>query len=252
MITFEGIRKAFGDRQVLHDVSVDVEPGRVTALIGPNGSGKTTLIKILLGLARADAGRVHVNGVELDSAGAYRATVGYMPQAAKFPEHLRVREVFDLVTALRPGAPRDEELVESFMLDREWNRQVGTLSGGTKQRVNAAIAFLFRPSLLVLDEPTAGLDPISAGILRDRIQRERDAGNTVIVTSHVMSELEELAQHVAFLCEGRLRFVGSIAELLARTGAKRVEPAIAALMRDSTRHPVTSIPVSIGATPEFA
>ena len=252
MITFEGIRKAFGDRQVLHDVSVDVEPGRVTALIGPNGSGKTTLIKILLGLARADAGRVHVNGVELDSAGAYRATVGYMPQAAKFPEHLRVREVFDLVTALRPGAPRDEELVESFMLDREWNRQVGTLSGGTKQRVNAAIAFLFRPSLLVLDEPTAGLDPISAGILRDRIQRERDAGNTVIVTSHVMSELEELAQHVAFLCEGRLRFVGSIAELLARTGAKRVEPAIAALMRDSRRHPLTSIPAVVGATPEFA
>lgn len=252
MITFQGVRKAFGDRRVLEDVSLDVQPGHVTALVGPNGSGKTTLIKILLGLARPDAGVIRVNGVALDAAGRYREEVGYMPQAAKFPEHLRVREVFDLVTALRPGAARDEELVEAFKLASEWNRPVGTLSGGTKQRVNAAIAFLFRPSLLVLDEPTAGLDPISAGILRDRIQREREAGRTVIVTSHVLSELEELAQHVAFLCEGRLRFVGSIAELLARTGATRVEPAIAALMRDSRRHVAEPRRAALAATPEFA
>ena len=102
--------------------------------------------------------------------------------------------------------------------------------------MNAAIAFLFQPSVLVLDEPTAGLDPIAAGVLRERICRDRERGRTVIVTSHVLSELEELAQDIAFLCEGRLRFVGSTPELLARTGAAHVEPAIAVLMRESRRH----------------
>ena len=252
MITFQGIRKAFGVRQVLDDISLDVAPGRVTALIGPNGSGKTTLIKILLGLARPDAGAVRVNGVDLDAAGAYRSAVGYMPQAARFPEHLRVREVFDLVTALRPGAARDEELIDAFSLAADWDRPVGTLSGGTRQKVNAAIAFLFHPSILVLDEPTAGLDPIAAGVLRDRIRRDREEGRTVIVTSHVLSELEELAQDIAFLCEGRLRFVGSTPELLARTGAAHVEPAIAVLMRESQRHESPRATPNAAPAPEAA
>lgn len=233
MITFDGVRKAFGERTVLDGIALDVGSARVTALVGPNGSGKTTLIKILLGLSRPDAGSVRIAGVELDADGGYRRNVGYMPQAAKFPDHLRVREVVGLVTALRPGAARDEELLAAFALDQDWNRPVGTLSGGTRQKLNAAIAFLFGPSVIVLDEPTAGLDPIASGVLRDRIRRDQAAGRTVIVTSHVLSELEELAQDIAFLCEGRLRFVGSTPELLARTGAARVEPAIAVLMRES-------------------
>lgn len=231
MITFRGVRKAYGDRRVLEDVSLDVGHGRVTALVGPNGSGKTTLMKILLGLARPDAGSVQVEGVAVGGSADVRRVIGYMPQAARFPDHLRVREIVDLVTALRPGAERDTSLIEAFGLDAEWERAVGKLSGGTRQKVNAAIAFLFAPPILILDEPTAGLDPVAAGVLRERIRRERAGGRLVIVTSHVISELEDLADDVAFLCDGRLRFAGPVRGLLAATGAEHLEAAIVSLMR---------------------
>ena len=253
MITFTGVRKAYAERTVIDGVSLDVQPGRVTALVGPNGSGKTTLMKILLGLARPDGGSVTINGIELDAGGDYRRAIGYMPQAARFPDHLRVREVFDLVSALRPGEARDEELIEAFALPNEWDRSVGKLSGGTRQKVNAAIAFLFAPRILILDEPTAGLDPIAAAILRNRVHRDRVAGRLVIVTSHVLSELEDMAQDIAFLCDGRLQFSGSIAELLARTRTSRVEAAVAALMAEARVVPAATEPRPVAnAAPEAA
>jgi Cu-processing system ATP-binding protein len=239
MITFDDVRKAYGDRRVLEGVSLEILPGRITALVGPNGSGKTTLMKILLGLARADSGTVRVAGATLDGGADYRRIVGYMPQAARFPEHLRVREVFELVAALRPGAPRDTSLSEEFGLDAEWDRPVGRLSGGTRQKVNAAIAFLFAPPIIILDEPTAGLDPLAARVLRERIRRDRAQGRLVIVTSHVISELEDLADDVAFLCDGHLQFAGAATDLLARTGASHLEAAIVTLMRANAARPAT-------------
>lgn len=172
-----------------------------------------------------------MNGAVADVAGTYRRHIGYMPQAARFPENLRVRDVLDLVRALRPGEPRDEELVTAFALATEMDKLVGTLSGGTRQKVNAAVAFLFRPSLLILDEPTAGLDPIAAGILKNKIRQVRAEGRSVLITSHILTELEELADDVAFLCDGHLRFAGTVAALLERTRERRLEAAIAALMR---------------------
>jgi Cu-processing system ATP-binding protein len=235
MITLTNVCKRFGALEVLRDVSLEVRPGAVTALVGPNGSGKTTLIKIVLGLTRPDGGVLRVNGVEVDAAGEYRRALGYMPQAARFPENLRVRDVLDLVTALRPGAERDEELVTSFGLASEMDKKVGTLSGGTKQKLNAAIAFLFKPSLLILDEPTAGLDPVASSVLKAKIRRARGEGRTVLVTSHVMTELEELADDLAFLCDGSLRFTGTVPDLLARTGQRRLEGAIGALMPNGSK-----------------
>ncbi len=231
MISANGLRKKFAALEVLDDVSLDVRPGAVTALVGPNGSGKTTFIKIVLGLTRADAGSFSVDGHLADAAGAYRRHIGYMPQAARFPENLKVKDVLALIRALRPDAPRDEELVSAFGLAAEMDKAVGTLSGGTRQKVNAAIAFLFRPSLLILDEPTAGLDPVASGILKEKIRQVRAEGRSVLITSHILAELEELADDVAFLCDGRLRFAGTVAALLERTGQTRLEPAIAALMR---------------------
>ena len=231
MIALNGVTKRFGALEVLHDVSLALRPGAVTALVGPNASGKSTLIKIILGLARADSGEVLVDGVRADAAGEYRRALGYMPQAAQFPENLRVRDVLDLIGSLRPGADRDEELLLAFGLESEMEKKVGTLSGGTKQKVSAAIAFLFNPTVLVLDEPTAGLDPVASGILKDKIQRARAGGRTVLVTSHIIAELEEISDDVAFLCDGSLRFAGPIDQLLLQTRKSKLESAVASLMR---------------------
>ena len=119
----------------------------------------------------------------------------------------------------------------AFGLESEMEKKVGTLSGGTKQKVSAAIAFLFNPTVLVLDEPTAGLDPVASGILKDKIQRARAGGRTVLVTSHIIAELEEISDDVAFLCDGSLRFAGPIDQLLLQTRKSKLESAVASLMR---------------------
>lgn len=241
MITLDTIRKRFGTLDVLQDVSLAVRPGAVTALVGPNGSGKTTLIKIVLGLTRADVGTLHVDGQPADEAGAYRRAIGYMPQAAHFPSNLRVGDVLDLVAQLRPGEATDDDLARAYEMHAIRDKFVGTLSGGTKQKVNAVIAFMFRPSLLILDEPTAGLDPLSANVLKEKIRAVRREGRSVLITSHIMTELETLADDVAFLCDGRLRFAGSVAALLDRTGERSLEEAIAGLMR-TERTPRFAVP----------
>lgn len=231
MIALDAIRKRYGTLEVLQDVSLALPTGAVTALVGPNGSGKTTLIKIILGLTRADQGQLHLNGLAADAEGAYRRAIGYMPQAAHFPVNLRVADVLELVAQLRPGEPTDDDLSRAFDMQAIKDKYVGTLSGGTKQKVNAVIAFMFRPSVLILDEPTAGLDPLSSNVLKEKIRQVRGEGRTVLVTSHIMTELESLADDVAFLCDGRLRFSGTIADLLGRTGEASLEDAVAALMR---------------------
>ncbi|HET8771451.1 MAG TPA: ABC transporter ATP-binding protein [Gemmatimonadaceae bacterium] len=230
MITLEDIRKSYGRRTVLDGVSLALRPGRVTALVGPNGSGKTTLVKLVLGLARANAGRVLLDGAPVDAEGRYRARIGYAPQAPRFPDNLAVGEVVAMLRALRPGAATDETLIAEFGLFDEWQAPVGTLSGGWRQKLSSACAFLFSPDVLMLDEPTAGLDPVASGTLKAAVRRAREQGRTVLISSHILPELEELADDVAFLCEGRLRFGGSVKALLKHTGALRLEPAIAALL----------------------
>ncbi|HKS06154.1 MAG TPA: ABC transporter ATP-binding protein [Gemmatimonadaceae bacterium] len=231
MIAFSHIRKRYGARDVLTGVSLDVRPGTVTGLVGPNGSGKTTLIKILLGLSRADAGAVWCDGSMVDGEGDYRRAIGYMPQIARFPDNLCVRDIIELMRALRPGADVDDELIAAFGLHTEFDKTLGALSGGTRQKVNAVIAFLFRPQIVVLDEPTAGLDPVASRALKDKIARVRDEGRTVLITSHILAELEELADDIAFLCDGSLQFAGSVDALLAQTRETGLEAAIASLLR---------------------
>ena len=124
----------------------------------------------------------------------------------------------------------DEELIFSFNLEKEMNKRLKNLSGGTVQKVSAALAFLFSPQILILDEPTAGLDPVSSGILKDKILKENSAGKTILFTSHIMSELEELAQNIAFILEGKLCFEGSLNNLIQLTGEKNLERSVASVM----------------------
>jgi Cu-processing system ATP-binding protein len=230
MITLDGVRKAYGNRRVLEGVTLSLAPGRITGLVGPNGSGKTTLIKLILGLARPDAGRMLFDGVPFDADGRYRARIGYAPQSPRLPDHLAVGELFAMLRALRPDAPADDAMLEAFGLRAEWATPVGTLSGGWRQKLANACAFLFAPDVLILDEPTAGLDPIASGMLKAALRQARTDGRTILISSHILVELEEFADDVAFLNEGQLRFAGPIEALLKETGTRRLEPAVAALL----------------------
>lgn len=232
IVDVRGLNKRFGRRMVLRGVDCVIGRGRVTAVLGPNAAGKSTLIKVILGMVRPDAGEVLVDKVRVNGDPGYRAAIGYMPQAARFPENLTGRKVLAMLRDLRgPAATVDTTLLDQLGLAEELDKPVRTLSGGTRQKLNAATAFLFRPSLLILDEPTAGLDPVASGVLKDRILAAAQAGASVILTSHVLSELEELVDDIVFLLEGTVRFAGPLEELRRETGEARLERAIAGLMR---------------------
>jgi Cu-processing system ATP-binding protein len=234
MIEIHGLTKRYGKCPVLQGVDLRVRRGHVTAVVGPNGAGKTTLIKTILGLARPDGGRVLFDGVALTGGVDYRARIGYMPQIARFPENLTGAELLAMLEDLRgaggASVEPDEELIARFGLEEQLRKRLRTLSGGTRQKVNAVMAFLFRPDLLILDEPTAGLDPVSSGTLKDKILAERGRGRTFILTSHIMAELEELADDVAFLLDGRVRFAGPVEELKRMTRQRNLERAVADMM----------------------
>ena len=226
------LSKSFGALQVLRSVNIAVRPGRVTALVGPNSAGKTTLIKTLLGLTRPDTGCIAIHGTDINGDQQYRSRIGYMPQIARYPDNLTALELITMLKDLRgPGTPLDLELVDALALDSVLDKPLRLLSGGTRQKVNAVMAFLFSPELLVLDEPTAGLDPVSSGVLKDKILSERGGGRTILLSSHIMNELEELADDVALLLEGQVVFAGTLDELKRITNQGTLERAIATMMR---------------------
>lgn len=232
LVEIRNLVKCFGRRRVLDGVTLDIARGAVTAIIGPNGAGKTTLNKVLLGLVHADSGSMSFDGVDIAGQISHRARIGYMPQAARFPESYTGQDVLDLLRDLRgETTPRDVSLIERLGVEAFLGQPVRTLSGGQRQRLNAVAAFLFAPDLLLLDEPTAGLDPIASGILKEKIRAVRDEGRAVIITSHILSELQEISDTVVFLHEGRVRWSGPLTTLLHTTQAESLERAIAHLMQ---------------------
>jgi len=225
------VTKSFGEVQALESLSLTFAPGTVTALIGPNSAGKTTLLKSIIGLVRPDSGRVLLDGEPVRDDGQYRRDIGYMPQLPAFPEHMTGWELVAMLDDLRgfEGDP-DESLIDDLDIREEMARPFGTLSGGTRQKVNAALAFRYRPPVLVLDEPTAGLDPVASLALKRTVMDGREAACTIVITSDDLGSLEMLAEEVLFLLEGRLRFHATLDELLEETGQRSLEAAIAELM----------------------
>lgn len=231
MIKIDNLSKKFGSLDALKNVSVEISEGSITYLVGPNASGKTTLIKSILGLVKPTNGEIHLDGEKLNGNYSYREKIGYMPQIASFPENLTVGEIINMIKDFRENIKiYDEELIEKLNLQKEFNKRLKNLSGGTRQKVNACVAFLFYPEILILDEPTAGLDPVSSSILKDKIIQENKNGKTIIFTSHILSELEELAEQVIFLLEGEVRFNGTIGNLINSTDKQNLERAIASIM----------------------
>lgn len=231
MIRISNLRKSFGELSVLQGVDLVIPVGRITGIVGPNAAGKTTLIKSILGLTRIQRGEIEVAGTKVNGDEKYRRGIGYMPQIARFPSNLTAAELLRMLRDLRPDVERiDEDLIKSFGLGLELSKKLSELSGGTRQKINAVAAFMFNPEVFFLDEPTAGLDPRCSSILKDKILAQRKAGKTFVITSHVMTELEELADEIVFLADGRVRFNGSVRQIKDLTRQANLERAVAELM----------------------
>ncbi len=239
MIQFENINKSFGKLQVLKDISVSFEQGQSVAILGPNGSGKTTLIKTLLGMVVPDSGSIFFERQSIKNAFLYRNQIGYMPQIGHYPPNLKIRQLIDMMIDIRNSKENnielDEELIDEFKLKTVESKPLGTLSGGTTQKVSAALAFLFNPKVLILDEPTAGLDPLSSEILKAKILKEKQNGKLILITSHIMSDLEELASHIMYLQDGKLQFFKELELLKIEFCEERLNKIIALIMQKKTK-----------------
>lgn len=232
MITISNLTKSFGKLKALDDVSLNCERGQSIALVGPNGSGKTTLIKSILGMVVPDSGKILFDTKDIRNDFKYRAHIGYMPQIGRYPENTTIGQVIDMMKDIRKSESTtiDEELITNFGLEKLYDKRMRTLSGGTRQKVSAALAFLFNAPVLILDEPTAGLDPISSEILKVKIQKECKNGKLILITSHILSELDDLINYLIYMQDGKVKVHKSIQEITDGDPNVKISKAITSLM----------------------
>lgn len=233
MIIATNVSKKFRKIIALNNVSLTCSKGECIALIGPNGSGKTTLIKSILGMVVPDSGFITFNEKNILHDWQYRKHIGYMPQIGRYPENMTIGQMLDMMKDIRANKDKnllDEELVEAFGLNELLHKRMRTLSGGTTQKVSASLAFLFNPDVLILDEPTAGLDPVASEILKEKITREKKKGKLILITSHILSELDDLVTQVIYMQDGSLVFHKTLADLRKDTGEEKLSKAIASVM----------------------
>jgi Cu-processing system ATP-binding protein len=233
MIKIEHLNKKFGKLEVLKDLDLTINKGTINAILGPNGSGKTTLIKCMLGMVIPDSGTISIAGESIKGDWKYRNEIDYMPQIANFPPNLKVKEIIAMLKDIRNRDARDAELIEYFELTPYLNKQLRNLSGGTMQKVNIVLAFMFDNPLLILDEPTNGLDPVALLRLKKLIDKEVRKGKTILFTTHIIRLVEDLAEDIVFLLEGKIYFQGSVKELVNQQSAIDLEHAIADIFKSN-------------------
>lgn len=233
MIRIENIYKRFRKLQVLDNISANFKEGQVISLIGPNGSGKTTLIKSILGMVRPDKGKIYIDDELVNTNPSYRSKIGYMPQIGRYPDNMKIGQLFRMLMNIRdvPEEKLNKALIQQFALEKIFEKPMRTLSGGTRQKVSAAIAFLFDPQMLILDEPTSGLDPLASEMLKEKILDEKRKGKLILITSHILSDLDELTTHIMYMQEGKTQFIKDIETLREETGETRLAKAIARIMK---------------------
>ncbi len=230
MISIKQLHKKFGKNEVLKGIDLDISKKGIFAILGPNGSGKTTLLKSLLGMVIPDSGTLFVGGVPIKKEWKYRDQIDYLPQIANFPGNLKVKELIAMIKDIRNRNGADAELIALFKLEPFLNQKLSNLSGGTKQKVNLVLTFMFDSPIIILDEPTTGLDPIALIHLKEFIKAEKAKGKIILITSHIMSFVEEMADEVVFLLEGKVYFKGNIEALKTATNESNFEHAIANLL----------------------
>lgn len=229
MIQIENLYKKFGKNQVLSNLDLDIHGSGIFAVLGPNGSGKTTLIKCILGMVVPSSGEIQVQGSTIKKNWKYRQEINYLPQIANFPGNLKVKELIRMIKDLRQKGSKEEDLIRLFDLDCFLDKKLSTLSGGTKQKVNIVLTFMFDSPLIILDEPTTGLDPGSLIKLKELLTREKSKGKTILITTHIMQFVEEMSDEIVYLLEGNIFFKGNVEQLKAKTNQTDFEHAIAAI-----------------------
>lgn len=233
MIEIKNLTKKFNRFTALQNVQLQFNTGNAIALIGPNGCGKTTLIKCILGLNVVEEGQIFVKGENINDSYQYRKSIGYMPQIGRYPENLSIEQTINMVKDARNTKEHnyDYELLESFELEKIYQKKMRTLSGGTTQKVSAVLAFLFNPDIIILDEPTAGLDPLAAEILKQKIIKEKNKGKLILITSHLLSELDEILTEVVFMNEGKVLVHQSAQDLKTQTGKDKISEGIISILK---------------------
>src|SRR5690349_442558 len=235
MIKVHDLYKRFKNQYALQGVNVEFQRNQVVALIGPNGSGKTTLIKCILGMVYPDKGEIFYKDQPVRNSVAYRADIGYMPQIGRYPDNITVNQLITMMISIRQAKQSeiDTELIEAFRLNEIGHKTMQSLSGGTRQKVSACLAFMFNPSVLILDEPTAGLDPVSSEVLKTKILKEKAKGKSIIITSHILNDIEDLATDVLYLQDGSIKIFCTLEDLALMTGEQRLNRSIALLMKNN-------------------
>lgn len=230
MIEIKGIKKRFGKLEVLKGFDFLLSKAKITAVLGPNGSGKTTMIKSILGLVIPDDGEILFQNKSVLKGWSYRQEISYLPQIARFPENLKVKELISLIEDIRNKKGNSSDLIKIFELDKFLNKKLRQLSGGTRQKVNLLLTFMFDCPVYILDEPTSGLDPIALIRLKDLIMEKKSQGKTFLITTHIMNLVEEIADKLVFLLEGRVYFRGTYDEMMHSQNEKNLERAIAKIL----------------------
>ncbi len=234
MIDLKNVSKNYGKIRALNDVTLSFKRNKITAIVGPNGSGKTTLIKSILGLVKIDKGEILFDGLNISKSNAYRSRIGYMPQIAQYPENLRVKEVIELIMNLRnidySKAPKD--LINLFKLEQYLDKYIRNLSGGTVQKISVVIAMMFNSEVYILDEPTAGLDPIAVVELKNLIRERLNQGSTFLIVSHLLSEIETYAERLVFMLNGKILIDDDIQSFIQFAGKENLEQSIIYLLKE--------------------
>lgn len=233
MIKIKNLTKKFNKFTALQNIDLECKKGHSIAFIGPNGCGKTTLIKCILGLNVVESGDILVNGNSVKNDFLYREKIGYMPQIGKYPENMTIGQTIKMIQDNRKNVENiDTELLEAFELPKLYDKKMSTLSGGTTQKVSAVLAFMFHPEIIILDEPTAGLDPLASEILKNKIIKERNNGKLIIITSHLLSELDDMVNEIVFINEGKILVHQSVEDLKTETQQTKISDAITNILKN--------------------
>lgn len=234
MIEVQNLTKKFDRFTALENLNLSFTDGKSIALIGPNGCGKTTLIKCILGLNVIETGDILVDGKSVKDDYLYRREIGYMPQIGRYPENMTIGQTIKMIKDTRKISEThlDTELLESFELEKMFEKKMGNLSGGTTQKVSAVLAFMFDPKIIILDEPTAGLDPLSSEILKEKIIKEKNKGKLIIITSHLLSELDDMVSEIVFINEGKIIVQQSVTDLMTERKSEKISESIVSILKE--------------------